>query len=698
MSSQMMLAIGVVLSVTAATGADPLDFTWAPPSPEIGEVTTFEIIGVPAVDIDAADWSFGGLGCDGSTSFDCTAGPTSCDSAAFEYASAGPKTVTITATINGVQQVPVVHEVVVLGSGSCSTAASAGLTVDPVMPDIGEVALFTVSGFAGPIRSLWDFGEHGCDGQPQFQTCDPVFTNCQEVGFRFASPGEKNVAVVVENPFTGAVMDTANIDFTVSDQGSCGGGSERYVMQSFYVDGAAGSIFRHEMELFNPGATDVTIRLDWLPQNQDNTVPPVFGFVSVPAHGGVRIDNVLDEVLGLARPAIGAVRLAGVPDLIRIDNLGLNDGPSGTFGWNIPTGGADDGLASGESGFFLGLGQDDDVRTNLTCDNWSAVPVVIDVELVDASGTALDTTALPVQPYSVAQMNQVFADYAPVDGYLRISHSHPVGIVACVASVGMNTTSDFRSEPQRTAPNPELTWLLPRAIHDGQTTTDLVLFAPSGPAQFQVDFLPTGQDNTIYQSVDFVLGDQQQVRIDAAIDTLFSASGSGSLRVVASSGSLLATALERTLAPGSERLRLARIRPVDEQLSANHPASIIHLTEDAAHRTDLGVANTSSESIDVVFELRDATGPVLGRLQTQLPPFSHAELAGVFAAVGHPDVGDGRARVITPTDGGSFLAYAVVTDLDTLDSWEMPAEALPAALLADGFESGDLSRWSAGAP
>jgi hypothetical protein len=407
---------------------------------------------------------------------------------------------------------------------------------------------------------------------------------------------------------------------------------------------------------------------------------------------------VLQEILGLSQPAIGAVRLAGVPDLIRIDNIGLNDGPSGTFGFVIPTGDPDDGLVLGESAFLLGLGQDDDVRTNLACDNWSAVSVAIDVELVDDSGTVLGTTTMAVPPYSVTQRNQVFASYAPVDGYLRISHSHPDGLVACVASVGTNVTSDFRSEPQRTVPSPEPIYLLPRAIHNAQSTTDLVLLAPAGPAQIQVDFLPTGQDNTTYQSVELVVGDRQQIRLDAAIDTLFSATGTGSLRVVATSGPLLATAAERTLAPGNERLRRAWIRPIGEQVPANHQASIIHLTENATHRTDLGVANTSDRTIDVVFELRDAAGSVLGRLQTGVPPFSHAELSGVFAAIGYPEVADGRARVLTPTGGGSFLAYGIVTDLDTLDSWEMPAEALPADLFADGFESGGVSRWSSSAP
>jgi len=54
----------------------------------------------------------------------------------------------------------------------------------------------------------------------------------------------------------------------------------------------------------------------------------------------------------------------------------------------------------------------------------------------------------------------------------------------------------------------------------------------------------------------------------------------------------------------------------------------------------------------------------------------------------------GIARISTSTPGGSFFAYAIVTDLNSQDSWEMLPFADPPVVFADGFEGGDTSAWT----
>jgi hypothetical protein len=696
--------VGLVLWLSVAASADggasdQIGFTWAPSSPEIGEVVVFEITGVPAADIEEAVWEFGGLGCDGTTSFVCTPVPVLCDAATFAYASAGTKTVTVTVMVGGVQLTPASELVTVENQGNCSPSGGAGLESEPSSPEIGETVLFTLTGFAGPVRTLWDFGEVGCSGSPQFSICDPLYSSCQQAVFRFASSGGKPVAVVAENPTTGAVLGTAHTTVTIESTGSCSGGEDdRYVLSSFFAAGFGGTVFHHEMELFNPTGDDALVEVDWLPRGGDNTLPSAIGLIPVPAGVGVRIDNVLDEVLGLAEPAIGALRLAAMPNSMQLDNLGLNSGSSGSFGWVIPSGRPSAGIASGEIAFILNLGEDDEVRSNLGCANLSGVPVDVDLELVDGSGSVLTTRVLSLLPFSELQLSRLFMDYAPVEGFVSVSHAQAEGEVACFGMVGFNSTSDFRSEPMQKAPSPLTTWVLPRAVHTADRTTDLVLFAPAGPAEVRLDFLPTGQDNTSYQSMTFVLGSQQQARIEAVLDAVFGATGSGALRVVATSGSVLASAAERSLAAGAEMHRLARVRPLASQLPAHRTASIIHLSEGPDRRTDLGVVNTSGIPIQVEVGLRDASGTRLGRRQLEVLPFSHEELQGVFTSVGQPDVSDGIARVSTTATGAAILAYAVVTDLATQDSWEVPAQELPAEIFADNFESGDPLRWDSIAP
>jgi hypothetical protein len=104
---------------------DPqIDFTWAPQSPGIGQFVGFNITGVSAIDIEQAEWSFGGTGCDGTSSYTCVE-PNfpGCDQAAFAYESGGTKTVWLTLTITGgIVRPPVSHDIVVQHTGSCTSA------------------------------------------------------------------------------------------------------------------------------------------------------------------------------------------------------------------------------------------------------------------------------------------------------------------------------------------------------------------------------------------------------------------------------------------------------------------------------------------------------------------------------------------------------------------------------------------------
>jgi hypothetical protein len=452
------------------------------------------------------------------------------------------------------------------------------------------------------------------------------------------------------------------------------------------------------MELFNPDAVDSVVRFDWLPRGSDNTVPPLSTVVPVPGSSALRFGNVLDEVFSLDPGAIGSLRLVPSRQSLEISNIGLRTTGSDALGWTIPTVGPAEGLADGETGHILFLVEDTDLRSNISCANLSAAPVQVHIDLHATDGTWLKTFLMNLLPLSDGQINRVLQDFAPEVGYAVVSHTQGGAVVACTGMVIDNITSDPRAEPFTAIHGPAETLYLPRVVHDVDSTTHLALFAPSGAAEARVDFLPTAQNNTSHLSTIIPLADQQQVVVTEVLDSLFSAGGTGSLRIVATSGTVEATAAE-TREPSSLWMhRHAWIRAAGEQVPAFHPASIIHLTENADRRTDIGIANTSALTLDVAVELRDAAGSVLGRRITQLLPFSHIELGGIFASIGHSDVADGLARVTTTTPGGSFFAYAVVTDLGTQDSWEMPAELMAAELLADGFESGDFSGWATSVP
>ncbi len=115
----------VTKPLAVGDGAIQPIFTWAPGSPEIGQIATFTIGGVE-VAIDKATWNMGGTGCDGASATQvCTPGQfAGCEAKAFKYASSGNKIVSLTIEVGGVSYIderPAAERTVtVANSGSCS--------------------------------------------------------------------------------------------------------------------------------------------------------------------------------------------------------------------------------------------------------------------------------------------------------------------------------------------------------------------------------------------------------------------------------------------------------------------------------------------------------------------------------------------------------------------------------------------------
>ena len=125
--------IAVLRDFEVLDGHPELDFAWSPTNPEVGEWVGFQITGIGAADIDRAVWSFGGQGCDGSTTYTCTE-PSfpGCDRAAFAYATGGAKTVGVTVTTSSGIEVPAVQHMLTLedtgscGGSTCTYAVNPG--------------------------------------------------------------------------------------------------------------------------------------------------------------------------------------------------------------------------------------------------------------------------------------------------------------------------------------------------------------------------------------------------------------------------------------------------------------------------------------------------------------------------------------------------------------------------------------------
>jgi len=467
-----------------------------------------------------------------------------------------------------------------------------------------------------------------------------------------------------------------------------------YFPASAYAVGASSSFFVHEVEVFNPLNTDETFRLYWLPRNQNNSSAT---FADVPVESGqaVRFGNILADVFGLTPAEVGALRVAPSTGDLHFHSTVINTSAGGTLGQIIPAVPESAAFTDTEAATILHLGEDNDQRTNVFCVNTTGSSLTMSIDLLSATGALLqENWSFVLEPWSSLQVNLVYQQYAPIDGYLRIDSATAGGKGICLGSVVNNLTNDPLTEPAVKAADAAPESYVPLAASTATESTDLSLFAPGGAALARIDLLRSGIDNTVPLTIDVPVAAGQEVRLIDLLDGTFGHSGTGALRLTAVSGELLASSQTAISVPTGEMLRSVPPIATAGQFASGDMALLIHLTESVDVRTDIGAVNSSADPLDLVISLHDATGTALGSIPLHLQPFGHDQIDAVFAAAGHPNVPDGFATVRTTTSAGSFFAYATVTDLRTNDAYHVKPETVYWLVFSDDFESGDTSAWN----
>ena len=223
-----------------------------------------------------------------------------------------------------------------------------------------------------------------------------------------------------------------------------------FIPAAAYAAGAQGSFFRTDLDLSNAEAVAVAYELWWLPRGEDNSEPNVSDSFSLGAGMSVRYANVLAEVFGLEPDALGALAIASSSPYLLAMSRTYNspgDGASGTYGQAMPAITPDGLIRHGERRRILFGTENDDMRTNIGCQNATAGTVYVDLELFDVGGTSLATERMILPPLGNDQINRIFEDYAPVNGYVEVWTPTVTGAFYCYGSVLDNLTSDPTTIP-----------------------------------------------------------------------------------------------------------------------------------------------------------------------------------------------------------------------------------------------------------
>jgi PKD repeat protein len=297
----------------------------------------------------------------------------------------------------------------------------------PENPVVNEVVSFTDLTINEPSWWEWTFG----DGGSSFER-NPVHT--------YVESGSYAVTLTVGNA-NGAAHLSRSI--TVLPPGSAF--RNRYLLPAAArAPGAEGSFFVTDLDIKNTGTTQATYRAVWLRRGTPEEAPPASAEFVLAAGAAVRYHDAVEALFGLTARSLGAIRIeSNSPDLLiigRIANV-LEDGSS--FGQSLPGLASDELVQADDVRQILFMTENDLYRSNLGLANGSDVTVGVEIRYVLPDGTVFAAGRVDLAPWANVQLNEVFADAAPVEAASVIVWTQTPGAAfAAYGSVLDNATSD----------------------------------------------------------------------------------------------------------------------------------------------------------------------------------------------------------------------------------------------------------------
>jgi hypothetical protein len=239
---------------------------------------------------------------------------------------------------------------------------------------------------------------------------------------------------------------TGSVNYAISD--CCPGVAapySQYIPAAAVAAGSEGSFFQTDVDLNNAGDQPVEYQLMWLPRGEDCSEPLTSETFTLGAGMSVRYENVLSEVFGLEPDSLGALGvLSTSPDLLlmsRTYNM-PSAKTTGTYGQAMPAITTGDFIETGERRRILFASENVDLRTNVGCQSGSDATTAVYLDLYNSQGAHLGTEIMLLPPWGNDQLNRVFDDHQPVDGYVDVSTPAATRRFFCYGSVLDNVTSD----------------------------------------------------------------------------------------------------------------------------------------------------------------------------------------------------------------------------------------------------------------
>lgn len=231
--------------------------------------------------------------------------------------------------------------------------------------------------------------------------------------------------------------------------GTTPAGQAIYLPAAAHVAGAAGTNWRSDVEIHNPGSTQARFTIALLKKDQDNGTPPGAAFT---LDGGktVRYGDVLAApALGFGFSGSGTLRVTPGAGEVMATMRTYNDQATGTFGQFIPGQLQSSAITAGQEARLIMLAQSVSTatgfRTNLGVVNAVGGTAVVDVDLYRGDGTLLGAQTVSLRPFEHKQIDRIFTLVTTgevSDGYAVLRTATPGGAFFAYASVIDNRSGD----------------------------------------------------------------------------------------------------------------------------------------------------------------------------------------------------------------------------------------------------------------
>ncbi|MEX1309671.1 MAG: PKD domain-containing protein [Candidatus Sulfomarinibacteraceae bacterium] len=544
----------------------------------------------------------------------------------------------------------------------------AAFTYTPQAPVAGAAVQFTDASTGGaPASWMWDFGD-GATSTEQ----NPMHT--------FASGGTFTVSLAVEN--AGGASDTS-MDVVVTP------GAElteaTFIPAAALAAGAEGSFFQTDVDVNNAGQTDASFAFLWLPRGENNSEPAQSSTYQLAAGASQRFENVLAEVFGAEPNVAGALAVLSNSTDMKVMSRTYDVSQAdtvGTFGQALPGVPAADLIGQNDTRRIIFMSENDALRANLGCVNGVNDNVPIDITIYDAAGTMLETQRLALGPWSNNQINQIFADYAPTNGYADVTSIKANAGFFCYGSVLDNNSNDPTTILPTEYGMDGTTYFIPAAALSAgaegsffQTDVDL----NNGGAEmvtYQFLWLPRGANNSEPATSDsFTLAAGASVRYENVLAEVFGAEPDVAGALAITSDSTMLGVMSRTY-DVSQAATLGTFGqaipgiPADNLIGQNDTRRIIFMSQNEALRANLGCVNGVNDNVPIDITTYDAAGNELETQRLALGPWSNNQINLIFADFAPTN---GYADVSSIKANAGFFCYGSVLDNNSND----PTTILP---------------------